>query len=341
MIEMSLCPRILIVDSNRYDFILLQEILKAEISDIGFRCATNKLEYLEALDQFHPDIVLSDDCYPAFLATEALMILREKKGDIPFIFLSRSMSEEMGISILAKGANDYLLKDRLERLPFAVAAALKQQLTSRQIVEYRSALNEAAVVAIADTKGNITHGNKNCCKLPGFKTEELIANKYQLLVSGVQHPSLLNDTIETSQKGIVCQGEFLNQAKDGQNYSLHTIVIPFLNERNQLSQYLANSNDVTEQKKPEAALNGQACNHQLKMAARSPESQEKERNFIGQESDDQVNQILVATRLLLSLLINGQGESAALLKLCDDKIHDAIQANRKIADSLATPGFES
>ncbi len=255
MIEITPRPRILILDDSPYDFIIIQEILKTEIKDPEFSCATNKQEYLQALDQFHPDIILSDDCYPSFFATEALDILREKKkGDIPFILLSSSLSEEKGISILARGANDYLLKDRMERLPFAVAAALKQQRNSREIIEYRYALDQAAIVAITDVKGVITHVNKNCCKLSGYKPAELIGKNYEILLKGIQHPSLLDETLSTIQEGSTWQGEFLNQSKNGSTYLLQTIIIPFLDERNEPCQYLAISNDITDRKKSEGSI---------------------------------------------------------------------------------------
>lgn len=341
VIEITPRPRILIVDDNPYDNILIQEILKSEIHDPEFCRATTKIDYLQALDQFHPDIILADDCYPAFLATEALEILRTRKGDSPFILVTRSQSEEAALDILARGGNDYILKDRIERLPFAVAAALKQRRTDREISYYRYALDQAAIVAITDVDGTITYANKNCCKLSGYKSAELIGNNYDVLLTGLQHPNLLDETFETVKNGNTWQGEFLNQSKNGNSYWLHTIIIPFLNERNEPSQYLAISNDITDRKKLESALMEQGYNEQLKMVALSLEAQEKERNIIGQELHDNVNQILVATRLLLSLVINDQGESEALLKLCNEHIYNAIEENRKIAHTLVTPNFET
>ena len=77
------------------------------------------------------------------------------------------------------------------------------------------------------------------------------------------------------------------------------------------------------------------------MVALSLEAQETERNIIGQELHDNVNQILASTTMALSMVMNGQGQSAALSKLCDELISYAIEENRKIAHTLVTPRFET
>jgi two-component system, NarL family, sensor histidine kinase UhpB len=341
MIEIHPPTRILILENSPYDYNLIKEILKSEIRDVECFCVTGKIGYLKALDQFQPDIILAENFYPDFFAKEALEILRTKKGDTPFILVTANQSEDIAVDMLSCGANDYIMKDRMERLPFAVAAALKQRRASKEISEYRYALDKAAIVAITDEQGIITYANKNCCKLSGYKATELIGSNYNVLLTGLQHPNLLDETFSTVKKGSMWQGEFLNQAKDGNGYWLHTIIIPFLNERNEPRQYLAISNDITDRKKLELALMEQAYNEQLKMVALSLEAQEKERNIIGQELHDNVNQLLVATRLLLSLVINGQGEAETLLKLCNDHVYNAIEENRKIARTLVTPNFES
>ena len=79
----------------------------------------------------------------------------------------------------------------------------------------------------------------------------------------------------------------------------------------------------------------------MKMVALSLEAQETERNIIGQELHDNVNQILASTRMPLSMVMNGQGQSAALSKLCDELISYATEENRKIAHTLVTPRFET
>jgi two-component system, cell cycle sensor histidine kinase and response regulator CckA len=73
------------------------------------------------------DVILSDFHMPAFSAPRALDILHERGLDIPFIVVSGSIGEETAIDLLKRGANDYLLKDRLSRLGQAVQRAIDER----------------------------------------------------------------------------------------------------------------------------------------------------------------------------------------------------------------------
>ena len=84
------------------------------------RVVDNKKDYEEALSDFKPDIILSDHSLPSFDSFQALAILKERALDIPFILITSTMSEEFAVDIMKQGASDYILKDRLQRLPSAV-----------------------------------------------------------------------------------------------------------------------------------------------------------------------------------------------------------------------------
>ena len=71
------------------------------------------------------------------------------------------------------------------------------------------------------------------------------------------------------------------------------------------------------------------------------DAQENERNLIGQELHDNVNQLLVATKLSLSMIKKDSLKSEDLVNSCMDTIQLAIDENRKIAHTLVTPDFEA
>ncbi len=102
-------------------------------------------DYIQALDKFNPDIILSDHSLPAFNSLEALKILKESGKDIPFILITSTVSEEFAVSVMKEGASDYVLKDRLQRLPSAVINALKkyQSDIDRQTYLNKIVANEA------------------------------------------------------------------------------------------------------------------------------------------------------------------------------------------------------
>ena len=341
MIETKPRLKVLILEDDPLDSILIQELLKKEIISSDFFCVSEKTAYEQALCDFHPDVVLSDNCLPQFTAAEALDILKKQCGDTPFILVTASLSEDAAISLVERGANDYILKDRMARLPMAIEAALKQRRANKEIIDYRNALDQAAIVFITNRLGIITYVNENCCKISGYSAAALVGQSYHLLHTGFQQLTAPIKNPTASQPDFIRQGEFKNLAKDGSYYWVHTLMIPFLDDNNEASQYLAISNDITERKQLETTLLEQQHNEELKMTAIALAAQEKERTIIGQELHDNVNQILVATRLLLSLVIQRTGGTDDLLKLCSDHIYNAIEENRKIARVLVGPNLET
>ena len=82
--------------------------------------------YVNALEQFRPDVILCDHSLPSFNSLEALKIVKRKKLHIPFILITATMSEEVAAGVVREGADDYILKDRLKRLPNAVLNAIEK-----------------------------------------------------------------------------------------------------------------------------------------------------------------------------------------------------------------------
>src|SRR5215217_3364487 len=69
----------------------------------------NKVDYIKALSEFNPDIILSDHSLPAFNSFEALVLLKESKLNIPFILITATISEEFAVDVMKAGATDYIL----------------------------------------------------------------------------------------------------------------------------------------------------------------------------------------------------------------------------------------
>jgi diguanylate cyclase (GGDEF)-like protein/PAS domain S-box-containing protein len=80
----------------------------------------------EALDQFNPDVILSDLALPRFNGMDALDLARTKVPEVPFIFVSGTMGEDRAVEAMRRGATDYVLKDRLQRLVPVVSRAIEE-----------------------------------------------------------------------------------------------------------------------------------------------------------------------------------------------------------------------
>lgn len=86
----------------------------------------NREDFTLALEEFSPDIILSDHSLPQFNSIEALEICKRSNLDIPFILVTGAVSEEFAVNCLKRGADDYILKSNLSRLPTAIEYALRQ-----------------------------------------------------------------------------------------------------------------------------------------------------------------------------------------------------------------------
>ena len=99
--------------------------------------------------------------------------------------------------------------------------------------------------------------------------------------------------------------------------------------------------DNTEVKKLELNLQDQQHKEQAKLISAALDAQEKERNAIGIELHDNVNQILVGTTMFLSMLKKKPEKDNSLIDECIDNIKSAINENRKIAHVLVSPDLEN
>jgi len=123
--------RVLMVEDVETD----AELSARELKRAGIVCEVRRVEtaraYVSALQEFQPDLILSDFSMPHFDGMEALALARRAYPDIPFIFVSGTLGEEYAIRALKSGATDYVLKTNLVRLPAAVERAM-QDVRERQ-----------------------------------------------------------------------------------------------------------------------------------------------------------------------------------------------------------------
>jgi signal transduction histidine kinase len=124
--------RILLLEDNAPHAELVEHFLR----DGGLRFRLTRVEtqeaFVEQLERFPPDMILSDYALPSFDGYTALAIAREKAPITPFIFVTGTMGEEVAIETLKRGATDYVLKTRLARLGPAVQRAMRESADRRE-----------------------------------------------------------------------------------------------------------------------------------------------------------------------------------------------------------------
>ena len=246
--------KVLMLEDSIDDAELIQRLLKKEKIDCEFYLAMDKGNFLRALDEFVPEVILSDHSIPQFNSSDALTIAKEKLPGVPFIMVTGAVSEEFAANIIKQGADDYILKDRISRLPAAIRTALLQKKAIKEITDYKYALDKSAIVAITDEKGIILHANENLCRISKYSLKELIGQDHRIINSGFHPASHFKNIWENITNGKSWTGEFCNRAKDDTIFWVDTHIVPFLNDQKKPYQYLAITQDITNRKKAEEAL---------------------------------------------------------------------------------------
>ena len=131
--------RILYLEDNPVDAEIVERELKKTGLDFSIQHVASKDEYREALDEAAPDVILSDYLLPDFDGVSALVWAVEMHPDVPFIYVSGAIDEELAIKAIKGGAADYVYKNRLSKLSTAVPRALAEarEKAERRLAEKR------------------------------------------------------------------------------------------------------------------------------------------------------------------------------------------------------------
>jgi serine phosphatase RsbU (regulator of sigma subunit) len=129
--------KVLIIEDSESDAIVLLSLLRRGGYEPEFLLVDNANDLTAALEKEPWDIVLADHLMPGFDSRAALAIVREINPDIPFLIVSGAINDELAVSAMKAGAQDYLMKSNLSRLVVAVDRELKdaEERRARRVAE--------------------------------------------------------------------------------------------------------------------------------------------------------------------------------------------------------------
>lgn len=186
--------RVLLVEDQENDALLTLRMLR----EGGYAPSSLRAETAQALAvalETQPwDIVLCDYNLPQYDGAEALALVRSRAPNLPVIFVTGTLGDEAAVRLIKSGAYDYVLKDRLARLPTAVDQALREADARRVHEETQRALHdtakqlggvlEAAQDAIfeIDAAGTIKLANEAAHRLFGWPPGSLLNQPLSAIV---------------------------------------------------------------------------------------------------------------------------------------------------------------
>ena len=164
--------------------------------------------------------------------------------------------------------------------------------TSRELNDYKTALDSSAIVTITDVKGDILVVNDTFCKISGYSREELIGQNQRIVNSSYHSREFWTKMWRTISSGKIWREEIRNQTKLGEHYWVDTTIVPFMDEKTRKPiKYLSIRHDITEQK------NIQQAEMQSLLFA-----QEIDRDNFAEELHEGLAQRLVAIRLSAQIM---------------------------------------
>ena len=117
--------RFVILEDDDLDDQLVQEHVRAAGVTVSWSRVRNEHEFHAALLEQTPDLIISDFLLPGYSGLAALELAQTLAPGVPFLFVSGAIGEERATETLRRGATDYVLKDRMQRLPLAIERALE------------------------------------------------------------------------------------------------------------------------------------------------------------------------------------------------------------------------
>src|SRR5262249_33165931 len=178
--------RVLHLEDSAKDTELVQASLEAEGIQSVLTRVESEDDFVAALKQDDFDMVLADYTVPSFDGLSALTIAQQHASDVPFIFVSGTLGEDVAIEALKKGATDCVLKTRLARLGPSVTRALREAREKAERKRAEAALRDSeeqwkaafesnpVMYFMADRSGTTLSVNAFGAKQMGYKQSEMV-----------------------------------------------------------------------------------------------------------------------------------------------------------------------
>ncbi len=294
------------------DILIIEDVpadaaaITAELREAGISFTARRVEtraaFAEALEQ-RPDIVLSDFTLPEFDALEALRILKERRPDVPFILITGNRSEEVAVECIREGADDYILKASLKRLPISLKNALQKKASERSKADAEAALrrseqqyrliaeNTRDLISLVDLEGRFLYASPAHSQSLGRAADSLLGTEAIELV----HPDDRAAVRAAWEQALATREsrttEFRMAHRGGEWRFFESVGNWIFDEAGLPQRLVVVARDATRRRAAESAM------RELPRLIR--DAQEVERRRVARELHDSVNQILSAVKFRL------------------------------------------
>src|SRR6266540_1555595 len=250
--------RILILEDVADDAELLQRELKREGVDFECRHVENREGFLTAMEEFLPDIILSDYSLPRFNGMDALLLARQRAPYTPVIIVTGSINEETAVNCMKAGAADYVLKEHVGRIGTSIKLALEKKMADarfRQSEEMFRLItdNVTDLIAVLDLDGKRLYNSRSYHDLFG-EPQALEGTMSFAEIHPDDREKIKRIFEETSKTGAGKRAEYRFRLSDGGIRFIESQGSVIRDNRGNPDKVLVVSRDVTERKRAEEEL---------------------------------------------------------------------------------------
>jgi PAS domain S-box-containing protein len=262
--------RVLLLEDNANDAELIRELLERD----NFVCEITRVqtcpEFEAGLQSEHIDVILADYKLPSFDGLSALKLAQSARPELPFIFVSGSLGEDVAIEALKIGATDYVLKTRLARLVPSVRRALREaeerverkkavealRRRERELRDVIETVPTAAWTALPD--GSVDFVNRRWQEFTGLSANDASASGWQVAV----HPGDLQRHVDKWRASLSTGELFENEvryrcAANGEYRWFLARAVPLRDEQGKILKWYGISTDIEDRKRAESLLTGE------------------------------------------------------------------------------------
>lgn len=342
--------RLLVVEDNPGDFMLLQEYLRmSKLPVATIFHALNIKSAMEIAVQNTIDLILLDLTLPDSSGTDSVMLLDHLQPTTPIVVFSGLATLEIAMESISLGAQDYLIKGEFdERLLGKAVQYSIERKKSQEKLRKSNELYEFVNKATQDTiwewnfKNNRGIWGEGLISTFGYTKEQLTFERNWL--ETYIHPddtgyiqACFNDHVKDGATN--CDVEFRFRCADQSYKDVHCRTYIIYKAQGKPQRMIGSLSDITERKKLEKQLAEQQLIQQKLITETTILAQEKERNELGRELHDNINQILATVKMYIGLARSGRQVKEDLLAKSYEYVEEAMAEIRTLSHSLVAPSL--
>jgi two-component system, NarL family, sensor histidine kinase UhpB len=335
--------RILLVEDNPGDQVLFKKSLQRTNVTIEEIICTDRLSNVEKiLSGREVDLAFLDLTLPDSTGIESFVFLNALLPHTPIIVLSGLTDIEAATETIALGAQDFLMKGEFEErlLMKAIQYSIERkkiQFKLEESNERYEIVNKASRDIIWDwhLRSREIYVSDKVTEIFGYRTQHVNVDWFLNRLHPDEKEKVVEDVKYAIKNGLHnWEVEFSLLAYNGEyRFALAKGYILFNNE-GQASRMIGSITDITEKRKLQNELVNQKLNHQKLITENTIQAQEKEREELGKELHDNINQVLATVKMFLDIAKKQDNMRIELINRSHENVSYAIEEIRKLSKSL-------